>query len=109
MKKKEVVKDNRLFNSIIYKGEKVRNKYLIIYYIKVNDLEPKFGIAVGKKVGNAVIRNKYKRKIRAIVDSNKLLFPRNYNYIIIVRKECLELNYRELNDNLVELIEKVNK
>lgn len=107
MKKREVVKDNRLFNSIIDNGKKIKNKYFILYY-KVNELSPKFGIAVGKKVGNAVIRNKYKRKIRAIVDSNKLLFPKNYNYIIIVRKECLELSHQKLNDNLVELIEKVN-
>jgi len=95
MKKKEIVKDNRLFNSIIDNGNKQKNKYFILYNIKVSNPGPKFGIAVGKKVGNAVIRNKYKRKIRAIVDYNKLLFPKNYNYIIIVRKECLELSHQE--------------
>ncbi len=109
MKKREVVKDNHLFNSIIDNGQKLRNKYFVLYYNKVAEATPKFGIAVGKKVGNAVTRNKYKRKIRAIVDFNKLLFPKNYNYIIIVRKECLELSHQDLNDNLVELIEKVNK
>lgn len=107
MKKREVVKDNHLFNSIIDNGQKVKNNYFVLYYNKVSEVTPKFGIAVGKKVGNAVTRNKYKRKIRSIVDSNKLLFPMNYNYIIIVRKECLELSHQKLNDNLVELIEKV--
>jgi len=106
MKKREVVKDNHLFNSIIDDGQKLKNKYFVLYYNKVSG-DPKFGIAVGKKVGNAVTRNKYKRKLRAIVDYNKLLFPKNYNYIIIVRKECLELSHQDLNDNLVELIEKV--
>lgn len=109
MKKKEVVKDNRLFNSVIDSGLKLRNKYFVIYYNKVIDKNNlKFGIAVGKKVGNAVTRNKYKRKIRAIVDKNKLLFKKGYNYIIIVRKECLDLNYQSLNNKLMELIEKVN-
>lgn len=109
MKKTEVVKDNRVFNSIIDNGLKIRNKYFVVYYNKVIDTNHlKFGIAVGKKVGNAVIRNKYKRKIRSIVDANKLLFKKGYNYIIIVRKECLELNYQTLNDSLMELIEKVN-
>lgn len=107
MKKREVVKDNRLFNSIMDEGIKLKNKYLILYYNKVNANFPKFGIAVGKKIGNAVTRNKYKRKIRAIVDSNKFLFPKNYNYIIIVRKESLSLTHKELNANLIELIEKV--
>lgn len=108
MKKRERVKDNRLFNSIIDNGLKIKNRFFILYYNKVIEETPKFGIAVGKKVGNAVIRNKYKRKIRAIVDSNKLIFPKNYNYIIIVRKECLELTHQELNNKLMELIEKVN-
>jgi ribonuclease P protein component len=107
MKKREIVKDNRLFNSIMNEGNKLKNKYLILYYNKVETIFPKFGIAVGKKVGNAVTRNKYKRKIRAIVDSNKLLFPKNYNYIIIVRNESLSLNHQELSNNLIELIEKV--
>lgn len=107
MKKREVVKDNRVFNSIIDNGIKLKNKYFVLYYNKDEHEFPKFGIAVGKKVGNAVMRNKYKRKIRAIVDSNKLLFPKNYNYIIIVRKECLELSHQELNDSFKELLEKV--
>ena len=107
MKKREVVKDNHKFNKIIEIGKKVKNKYLVLYYNKVEEDDIKFGIAVGKKVGNAVIRNKYKRKIRSIVDKNKLLFKKGYNYIIIVKKESLDIDHQTLNDNLVELIEKV--
>lgn len=107
MKKREIVRDNRLFNNIIATGNVVKNKYFVLYYNKVSDSELKFGIAVGKKVGNAVIRNKYKRKIRSIVDNNKLLFKKGYNYIIIVKKESLILDHQSLNDNLVQLIEKV--
>ena len=107
MKKREIVRDKRKFNNIIATGKVLKNKYFILYYNKVSDDEKKFGIAVGKKVGNAVIRNKYKRKIRSIVDKNKLLFQKGYNYIIIVKKESLSLNHQSLNDYLVELIEKV--
>jgi len=107
MKKREVVKDNRLFNNIIDTGKILKKKYFVLYYDKRNDNEKNFGIAVGKKVGNAVIRNKYKRKIRAIVDNNKLLFKKGYNYIIILKKESLNLDHQSLNDNLVQLIEKV--
>lgn len=107
MKKREIVRDNRIFNNIIATGKVVKNKYFVLYYNKVKEEDNRFGIAVGKKVGNAVIRNKYKRKIRAIVDNNKLIFPKSYNYIIIVKKESLSLDHQSLNDNLVELTEKV--
>ena len=107
MKKREIVKDNKKFNNIIANGSVVKNKYFVLYYNKVSEYELKFGIAVGKKVGNAVIRNKYKRKIRSIVDNNKLIFKKGYNYIIIVKKESLSLDHQALNDNLVQLIEKV--
>lgn len=107
MKKREIVRDNREFNDIIASGSVLKNKYFVLYYNKVSEGDLKFGIAVGKKVGNAVVRNKYKRKLRSIVDNNKLLFQKGYNYIIIVKKESLSLKHQELNDNLVQLIEKV--
>ena len=107
MKKREIVRDNRKFNNIIATGSVLKNKYFVLYYNKVSEGDLKFGIAVGKKVGNAVVRNRYKRKIRSIVDNNKLLFQKGYNYIIIVKKESLSLDHQSLNDNLVQLIEKV--
>ena len=104
MKKFEIVKEHYEFDNIINKGKSIGNKVFSIYFLKRDEEYPKFGIAVGKKIGNAVTRNKYKRIIRNIVDNNKLLFKKDYDYIIIIKRKCLDLSFKELNDNLSELV-----
>lgn len=104
MKKFEIVKEHYEFDNIINKGKSIGNKVFSIYFLKHDEEHPKFGIAVGKKIGNAVTRNKYKRIIRNIIDNNKLLFKKDYDYIIIIKRKCLDLSFKELNDNLSELV-----
>lgn len=104
MKKFEIVKEHYEFDNIINKGKSFGNKVFSIYFLKHEEEYPKFGIAVGKKIGNAVTRNKYKRIIRNIIDNNKLLFKKDYDYIIIIKRKCLDLSFKELNNNLSELV-----
>ena len=55
MKKKYIVKEHVDFTNIIQNGRYIRGKYFVIYY-KKNELDHyRFGISVGKKVGNAVV------------------------------------------------------
>ena len=68
MKKNEVVKNNRDFERIIKEGKYRKNNEFIIYYLANSLDRSRFGISVGKKIGNAVERNYYKRVIRNICD-----------------------------------------
>lgn len=103
MKKFEIVKKNSDFHDIINMGTCLKNKYYYVYY-KSNELNfPKFGLAVSKKCGNAVERNKIKRQLRMIVDHHKNLFLKGNNYIIMVRKSITSLSYAQMEENLVNL------
>lgn len=106
MKKYEIVKKNTDFNDIINTGRCIRNKYYSIYYKDSEDEFPKFGLAVSKKCGNAVDRNKIKRQFRNIIDDNKKLFSIKMNYIIMVRKEILNVSYLQMEEQLINLMKK---
>lgn len=106
MKKKDRVKSNILFNEIINKGRHVSNKSYILCMENKKEENVQFGIAVGKKIGNAVVRNKIKRQIRNIVDRNYDIFPKFHNYIIICKKEILNLSFKEMENTLINLIKK---
>ncbi len=109
MKKINIVKSNEEFNEIIKTGKVVKNHYFVLYF-KSNNLDKyRFGVSVGKKVSNAVNRNKLKRKIRNIIDNNKNLYSKGKDYIIIIRKSCLLETYQILEDNLVYLFKKLEK
>ena len=108
MKKNEVVKKNYEFDSIIKNGKYKKNNEFIIYYVDNNIDYNRFGISVGKKIGNAVTRNYYKRIIRNICDKNKNLYSNGKDYIIIVRKGLTILNFSDINNSFIDLIKKIN-
>lgn len=107
MKKTNTVKKKEEFNEIISIGKVLKNDFFVVYY-KSNQLDKfRFGISVGKKLGNAVFRNKYKRKIRSIIDNNKKYYQNGMDYIIIMRKACINGDFSIMNDKYVQLIEKI--
>ena len=111
MKKINIIKENKDFENIIHKGKYIRNKYYILYYLKNNNNKfYRFGISVGKKISNkAVIRNKLKRRLKSIINNHKNLYENNKDYIIIMKRSCLEANFIELEKNLIDIINKIKK
>ena len=108
MKKSMIVKDNKEFSGIINTGIAYKDKYIVIY-IKANNLNKnRFGVTVGTKVGNAVVRNKFKRQIRNIVDNYKNFYSKDLDYIIIVRKRSLLASYKELSESFSKLMANIN-
>jgi ribonuclease P protein component len=62
--------------------------------------KPLFGFTATKRVGKAVIRNKCKRRLRAVVQNllqtQPSLFKNNCNYIFIARHETAERDFAAL-------------
>ena len=108
MKRYEMVKSHEEFNEIINKGNRLKGKYIYIFFKSKDFDKPNFGIAVGKKLGNAVVRNKFKRQFRNIVDKNRFLFKNNNNYIIMIKKEANNASFSELETDLINTLKKGN-
>ena len=109
MRKLYIVKNQRVFDRIIKNGRYRKNNSYVIYYEENNLPYDRFGISVGKKIGNAVNRNKYKRKLRAIIDNYKKLYINNQDYIIILRRSAKEKDYQELNNEFLALMDNIRK
>lgn len=95
MKRSETIKDRKSFNNIIKNGKYKKNNCYVIYIMKSENEDGKIGIAISNKIGKAHIRNKLKRQTRAIIDANKKVFKKDNNYIIMIRKGCLEKDFEE--------------
>lgn len=106
MKKYEIIKDKSEFDNLIHNAPYLKNKYYVIYNKERTPKFPRFGIAVGKKIGNAVTRNRVKRQMRAIIDNNKNLFQNSKDYIIIVKRNFLDLTFQDMERELKSLLEK---
>lgn len=105
MNKEDIVKENKRFQQIINNQQFICNDAFTIYYIDSN--VTKFGISVSKKMGNAVTRNKIKRQIRNIVHKYKKLFPKDKEYIIMIRRGYALKKFNEKEMKLLSLIRKM--
>lgn len=109
MRKLYIVKHQRDFDKIIKTGKIKKNKFFVIYYLENQFPYDRFGISVGKRIGNAVYRNKYKRKLRAIIDNYKKIYVNNQDYIIILRESAKEKDYKELENSFLSLMNNIRK
>ena len=109
MKKYEIIKKHTEFNNLIKNAKFIKNKYFVIYNNDNNYNFSRFGIAISTKFGKAHIRNYYKRIIRNMIDLNKKLFSNNKDYIIMIKRTCLNVKYNELKSSLEELLKELKK
>lgn len=108
MKKENIIKKSSDFEKMMKLKSRYKNEFLNVYVYK-NDLNlDRFGISVPKKTGNAVTRNKIKRRIKDIIDHYPN-FTNKEDYLIITKNKIIELSYQELKENLILIINKIIK
>ena len=106
MKKINILKNSRDFDRIIKGGKPYKYKDYIIYLEKNTNDVYKFGLSVGKKIGNAVNRNKVKRQLKAIISEKH--YQNNFNCIIIVGKGIINRSFEERKNNLIIALNNLN-
>ena len=99
------------FKSLL-NGKKIVNKYLTIFFRKLsykNNKKLNISFVTKKKNGNAVIRNKIKRRLRNIMnDANKKIkLNLNYSYLLIAKKTVFEDSYKTIKEALFIDFEKI--
>lgn len=108
MKKKFRLTENDDFVKLIKKKNFVSNKEFTIYFLP-NDLGyVRVGISVGKKHGNAVLRNKVKRQIRMMV-SQSFNYQEGIDFLVMIRPQYLENDYEINNASLIKLYQKIQQ
>ena len=104
MRKLYIVKHTQDFDKIIKTGKVQKNKDFVVYTLENNLPYNRYGISVSKKLGNAVFRNKSKRRVRSIIDNYKKNYVNGKDYIIILRRSAVEKAYLEWEQSLTTLI-----
>lgn len=93
LNKKYRINHKEDYHNLYKYGKRYNGKYIIIY-IKVNKLKySRFGVVASKKVGKAVIRNRVKRQIRAIIQEINKKITGSSDMVIIAKKTIDKSNY----------------
>ena len=100
------IKKNAEFNKVIEDGQLIKSDSLTLYFLKNSLGFTRVGISIPKKSGKAVVRNKMKRQIRAII-SKDIPLDKSFDYILIARKQYDVDEFEKTRSDLIKLIEKV--
>ena len=107
MRKKYRIKKNEEFQYIFKKGRSFANRQLVIYYTYAPEqIHFRVGISVGKRIGNAVMRNKIKRYIRESIHALENKIVSHINLIVVARQPTKHLGYHEIQKSLLHLLRK---
>ena len=96
---------NEDFKNLL-KKKKCSNKYLTIFFGSLenkNNKKLNISFVVKKKqIGNAIKRNKIKRRLRNIVNDavNKISINYNYSYLVIAKTTMLNNEFTIIKDTL---------
>ncbi|PSL45940.1 ribonuclease P protein component [Salsuginibacillus halophilus] len=107
MKKSFRIKKSEEFSRIFQTGTSYANRQFVVYVLERPELEAfRVGITVGRKLGNAVVRNRTKRRVRELVREHQTQLDAGKDYIIIARKPVLDMSHEALSKSFVHVMKR---
>ena len=102
---------NEEFKSLL-KKKKISNKFVTIFFghlVKKDNKKLNISFVTKKKLGNAVIRNKIKRRLRNIMDDavKKISLKYDYSYLVIAKQTMLNNDFKIIKNTLFQDFERI--
>ncbi len=103
--------NNEDFKNLL-KKKKISNKFVTIFFGNLANKDNKklnISFVTKKKIGNAVKRNKIKRRLRNILNEavKKISVNFNYSYLVIAKPTMLNNDYTNIKETLIQDFEKI--
>ena len=101
---------NEEFKTLL-KKKKISNQYVTIFfgYLVNNKQKLNISFVTKKKIGNAVKRNKIKRRLKNIINEavkiNSIKFK--YSYLVIAKPTMLNNEFKKIKETLFRELEKI--
>ncbi len=89
--------------TLVYNEGSTQADRLLVLKTRPNQLEySRYGISVSKRVGNAIVRNKVKRRLREIL--RLISIDPGWDIILIARNPTAESDYNQINKSVSNLL-----
>lgn len=101
----ERLKNPRDFSLVYSQGRPRFGKFIVVSSLPTDRQISRVGFAVSKKVGNAVKRNKIKRRLRAITQEMAPDFAPGFDVVIGAKRSCITADFAELRLDLFRVMQ----
>lgn len=105
MKKIQKIKKNEEIEAIIKERRTTSSENFVLYTKENHDNKfSRFALSIPKKFGNAVSRNKMKRRIRYIYDQETI--KQGYDIFLVIKQKANSLNFESIEKEVKSLFSK---
>ena len=96
----------------LLKQKKFSNKYVTIFFGNLENKDNQrlnISFSVKKKIGNAVCRNKIKRRLRSIMNDavKKISIKMDYSYLVIPKQNIINSEFKNIKETLFQELENI--
>lgn len=106
MKREERITKPRQYAEVYGKGKSYPSELIVLRTLRNNLDHSRYGLSVSKKVGNAVARNKLKRRLREI---NRIVSMKpGWDIVYILRPAAAEVSFISLKKSVETLLTKAD-
>ena len=97
MKFSHSLKLNHIFQRL-YRTNGQANGHLVLYARKNRTDTNRVGIAVSKKLGHAVVRNRVRRRLREVYRLNEDKFQSGWDIVVVARTRAIYADFGQLTE-----------
>jgi ribonuclease P protein component len=89
-----------------HSGRSYAHPLVLITVTEGLSVNPRFGIITSKAIGNAVIRNRTRRRLRSILSNHLINFLHPHDIVVVARKPIVDASYQEIEEAISNLMRK---
>lgn len=97
------LKKNHEFRRLYSKGKSAAAATMACYCRKTGREVNRIGFTVSNKIGNAVTRNRIRRRLREIYRLHERGLKRGYDIVVVARHRAAEADYHRLERDLLRV------
>jgi ribonuclease P protein component len=94
------------FDRVFQSRTSAANQLIIVYAATSSSEQPRLGLTVSRKCGNAVVRNRWKRSLREAFRLVQHELPRHLDLVVIPKKGATP-DVAQLQQSLLKLTKKI--
>lgn len=103
-----VLRKRAEFVQVQNKGKRHRGRSLLLMVYPNDSDKSRIGLTVSRKVGNAVVRNRVRRRLRESIRSNPERFASGQDYVFIARARAATAGSSALHKEVEWLLNQVS-
>lgn len=104
----ETLKKNYEFRRLYSKGKSALTRSIVVYCRKAGHPEVRVGFTVSNKIGNAVTRNRIRRRLREIFRLHEKELAGHLELVIVARTRAAFSDYHQLESDFLKACEELS-